>query len=173
MAAGLPDLVDSSHLAATAAVLERVYELRELERVGDLLADPRGRVSARFAFTRLASGRPGAEVTVRAAPILICQRCMQEFALSVSGGSELEFAAKDAVDAAESAHELFETDNGLVSLRALAEEELLLALPIAPACSTPMTCGKAPRHVTAAAPAGSADDMRRPFRALQDLLKKT
>jgi len=31
--------------------------------------------------------------------------------------------------------------NGLVSLRELAEEELLLALPIAPACSTPLTCG--------------------------------
>jgi uncharacterized metal-binding protein YceD (DUF177 family) len=173
MAAGLPDLVDCSQLAAAAAVVERVYELGELQRLGDLLADPRGTVSARFAFAKLASGRPGAKVAVDAAPILICQRCMQDFALHVNGGSELEFTANAAVDAAESARELVEMKSGLVSLRELAEEELLLALPIAPACSTPMTCGKAPGYATAMAPAGAADDMRRPFGALKDLLKKT
>jgi uncharacterized protein len=173
MAAGLPDLVDCSQLAAAAAAFERVYELGELQRVRDLLADSRGTVSARFAFAKLASGRPGAEVTVRAAPIMVCQRCMQDFALPVSGGSELEFAANGAVNAAEPARELFEMANGLVSLRELAEEELLLALPIAPACSTPMTCGKAPGYATAEAQAGAADDMRRPFGALKDLLKKT
>jgi uncharacterized protein len=173
MAAGLPDLVDCSQLAAAAVVIERVYELGELPRLRDLLADPRGTVNVSFAFAKLASGRPGAEVTVDAAPILICQRCMQDFALPVNGGSELEFAANDAVDAAESARELVEMKDGLVSLRELAEEELLLALPIAPACNTPMTCGKAPRYATGVAPAGAADDLRRPFGALKDLLKKT
>jgi len=169
----LPDLVDCSQLAATATVLERVYELGELSRVRDLLADPRGRVNARFAFAKLASGGPGAMVTVRASPLLICQRCMQDFALPVSGGSELEFAANDAVDAADSAREFFEMQNGQVSLRELAEEELLLALPIAPACSTPTTCGKAPHYATGVGSAGAADEIRRPFGALKDLLKKT
>jgi uncharacterized protein len=173
MAAGLPDLVDCSQLAAAAAVVERVYELGELQRLSDLIADPRGTVSARFEFAKLGSGRPGAEVTVHAAPILICQRCMQDFALPVNGGSELEFAANDAMDAAESARELVEMKNGLVSLRELAEEELLLALPIAPACNTPMTCGKAPADAIAMAPAGAQHEMRRPFGALKDLLKKT
>ena len=38
-------------------------------------------------------------------------------------------------------------DGGRVSLRELAEEELLLALPIAPACSAPQDCGNAPSLV--------------------------
>jgi uncharacterized metal-binding protein YceD (DUF177 family) len=56
-------------------------------------------------------------------------------------------------------------------LRDLAEEELLLALPIAPKCATPLTCGKAPGPSTGARP-DEAGETRRPFGALQDLLKK-
>jgi len=54
-------------------------------------------------------------------------------------------------------------DDGSVSLRDLAEEELLLALPVIAACGTPEVCGRAP----------SPDERQRPFAVLQDLLKKT
>jgi len=65
-----------------------------------------------------------------------------------------------------------------VSLRDLAEEELLLALPLAPACSTPDTCGRAQGLSEGGAAADRADEMpesavRRPFSGLKDLLKKT
>jgi len=170
MAAGLPDFVDCSHLAAQAAVLERVYELSDMGRLRDLLADARGTVAARFAFMKLASGRPGAKISVRATPHLICQRCLQRFALPVSGGSEIEFTPDEAGDAA-SGLELYRSDDGRVALADLAEEELLLALPVAPKCSTPTTCGKAPLGTGGVTP--EAAEMRRPFRALQDLLKKT
>jgi uncharacterized protein len=170
MAAGLPDLVDCARLAEEAAVLERTYELRDLPRLKELLAQPQGVVNASFAFSKLASGRPGARVEVRAAPALICQRCMQGFAFPVEGGSDVEFAdgAADAVSDAD--RELFSARGGTVSLRELAEEELLLALPVAPACSIPLTCGNAP-DLTIDAPDDS-EQVRRPFSALQDLLKK-
>jgi len=54
-------------------------------------------------------------------------------------------------------------DDGTVSLRDLAEEELLLALPAIAACSTPEDCGRAPKP----------EERNRPFAVLQDLLKKT
>ena len=63
--------------------------------------------------------------------------------------------------------------NGRVSLRELAEEELLLALPIVPACNSPQSCGRAPSHAAGDETTGVTGDMRRPFSALQDLLKKT
>jgi uncharacterized protein len=173
MAAGLPDLVDCARLAEEAAVLERVYELRELTRLKDLLAEPQGTLHASFAFAKLASGRAGAEVTVDAAPLLTCQRCMQGFGLGLAGGSAIEFAAGEEPQSADSEREFFRMQNGLVSLRELAEEELLLALPLAPVCSTPLTCGNAPSHATDDEMLDTAGDMRRPFSALQDLLKKT
>ena len=96
MASGLSDRVDCARLAADAAVLERVYPLSELSRLQDLLADARGSVKARFAFSRLDAGRVGATVEVQAAPRLVCQRCLQGFELPVSGDSEIEFAASEA-----------------------------------------------------------------------------
>jgi len=179
MAAGLPDLVDCARLAEDAAVLERVYALEELPRLQDLLASPEGEIQARFAFAKASSGRASATVSVQAVPQLVCQRCLQGFAFPVSGGSEVEFTDDDLAVASGEERELFRTEAGRVSLRDLAEEELLLALPIAAACSTPEKCPRAPGFAGDAQGAEDAQDavesgeMRRPFRALRELLKKT
>ena len=167
MASGPSDRVDCARLAADAAVLERVYPLSELSRLKDLLADARGSVKARFAFSRLEAGagaaRVGANVAVRANPQLVCQRCLQGFELPVTGDSEIEFVMSEAGTRADSPREIYLMDEGTVSLRELAEEELLLALPVIASCSAPETCGRAP----------TADVRQRPFAVLQDLLKKT
>lgn len=172
MAAGLPDLVDCARLAEDAAVLERAYELRELPRLKELLAEPQGVLNASFAFSKLASGRPGARIAVRAAPLLVCQRCLLSFAFPLEGGSEVEFADDEAAAQSDTEREPFGARGGFVSLRELAEEELLLALPLAPACRTPSTCGNAPGLVVDPAGPDRSDEMRRPFSGLQDLLKK-
>ena len=163
MASGLSDRVDCARLAADAAVLERVYPLRELSRLQDLLADTRGSVKARFVFSRLEAGRVGANVAVHATPRLVCQRCLQSFELPVAGDSEIEFAISEAEAPQGSPREIYLMDEGSVSLRELAEEELLLALPVIASCSTPEACGQAP----------APEERQRPFAVLQDLLKKT
>jgi uncharacterized protein len=178
MAAGLPDLVDCARLAEERAVIDRDFELKDLPRLKGVIAQTEGTLSVRFAFGRVSAGRAGVKVQIEAAPLLLCQRCLQSFAWPVSGGSELEFVdpgePSDLPDAAETtARECFEVDQGHVSLRDLAEEELLLALPIAPKCDTPLTCGKAPRQLIGAAAAETGEtETRRPFSVLQDLLKK-
>ena len=164
MAAGLPDLVDCARLAEEAALLQREYELGKLPRLRDLLAEPRGTLSATFAFAKLPSGRPGVLVSIEAAPQLVCQRCLQGFGLRASGASEIEFATSEDPEDAESEGEFFRMENGRVSLRELAEEELLLALPVVAAHDAPQDCGGAPTV---------ASDRTRPFAGLQDLLKKT
>jgi uncharacterized protein len=173
MAPGLPDRVDCAHLADDAAVLERVYLLGELPRLQDLLADARGSVRAKFAFAKLDSGRMGATVAVEANPQLVCQRCLQGFAFAASGRSEVEFSAGAAADSADSQREAYAMDEGLVSLRELAEEELLLALPIVAACSTPQSCGRAPTFAADDLISDVPEERSRPFAVLQDLLKKT
>jgi uncharacterized metal-binding protein YceD (DUF177 family) len=172
--AGSPDLVDCTRLAEEGAMLERVYGLGELNRLkGLLVAEPQGTVRASFAFAKLVSGRPGAVVTVHATPLLVCQRCMQGFGLRLTGDSEIEFAAGAEAQSAASEREFFRMENGLVSLRELAEEELLLALPLVFMCSTPLTCGQAPSYAADDEKRDLAGEMRRPFSSLQDLLKKT
>jgi uncharacterized protein len=164
MASGLSDRVDCARLAAAATVLERDYPLSELTRLQDLLADSRGSVKARFVFAALGEGRAGASVTVRAAPHLVCQRCLQGFAFTVASDSDIEFVSSEAKAPTATDREIYLMDEGSVSLRELAEEELLLALPVVAACSTPESCGRAPTLEA---------ERHRPFAVLQDLLKKT
>jgi uncharacterized protein len=173
MAPGLPDRVDCTHLADKAVVLERVYPLGELPRLQDLLADARGSVHVRFAFAKVGAGRAGATVKVEATPQLVCQRCLQGFAFAAAGSSEVEFSSALDGSVADSQREVFAMDEGRVSLRELAEEELLLALPVVAACSTPQTCGRAPTYEAGDEIRDTSGDRSRPFTALQDLLKKT
>jgi uncharacterized protein len=172
MSAGLPDLVDCVRLAEDAARVKRVYALAELPRLEGLLAESEGALHAHFAFAKRPSGHPGVAVTIEAVPQLVCQRCMQGFGRRVTAASEIVFAGPDDPADGDSELECFVVENGRVSLRALAEEELLLALPLAPVCGTPLACGKAPQYAGGGSP-GATGDTRRPFRALQDLLKKT
>jgi uncharacterized protein len=153
-------------------VLERVYPLGELHRLQDILADARGSVRARFAFAKVDSGRAGATVAVEATPQLVCQRCLQEFAYAAAGSSEIEFSSGLDERTANSQREVYATDEGWVSLRDLAEEELLLALP-AVAMHTPEICGRAQTDEAGGEPPDMSSDRSRPFAALQNLLKKT
>jgi uncharacterized protein len=167
MAPGLPDRVDFAQLADDAAVLERDYPLDEMLRLQDVLADARGSVRARFAFANVALGRAGVTVAVEAAPQLVCQRCLESFAFAVAARSEIEFSiglGAAEVAAADSQREIYAMDDGRVSLRELAEEELLLALPIVPMHAA-QNCGPISQDIR--------DGQSRPFAALQTLLKKT
>jgi uncharacterized protein len=129
-------------------------------------------VRARFAFAKLGSGFAGATVAVEATPQLVCQRCLQGFAYAAVGSTEIEFSSGLVWGAANSQREVYATDEGWVSLRELAEEELLLALPIV-AMHAPQTCGQARTYEAVGETQNMPGDRLRPFTALQDLLKKT
>jgi len=172
MAPALPDRVDSAHLANESMVLERVYPLGEMRRLQELLADAGGSVRARFAFAKVDSGRAGATVAVEATPQLVCQRCLQGFAYAAAGSSEIEFLSDSDEGAANSQREVYATHEGWLSLRELAEEELLLALPTV-AMHTPQNCGQAQTYEAGGETEDVPGDRSRPFTALQDLLKKT
>ena len=173
MAPGLPDRVDCAHLADEAVTMERVYPLGEMPRLRDLLADTRGSVRASFAFENFGTGRAGATVAVEAVAQLVCQRCLQGFAFAAAGSSEIEFSSGSAAGSVDSQREVYTMEDGRVSLRELAEEELLLALPIVAACDTPQTCGRAPAYEAAPEGQDLSSERSRPFIGLQDLLKRT
>jgi uncharacterized metal-binding protein YceD (DUF177 family) len=173
MAEDLPDLVDYARLGGEEAELARVYELADLPRLRDLLATPKGTLQANFAFAKADSGRARVDIVIDAAPQLVCQRCLRGFSFPVSGGSEVEVGSDDAAPAPDAEREFYFVEADKVSLRELAEEELLLALPIAAACSAPQSCGNAPKFAAGAEVPEAPGGGRRPFGGLQDLLKKT
>ncbi|MFI4890120.1 MAG: YceD family protein [Steroidobacterales bacterium] len=165
-------MVDCERLAAERGTLERTYELGQLPRLQDLLADRRGRLRAEFGFRKAPSGRSAAVVAIEATPWLVCQRCLEAFEFPVCTRGEVEFTAEAQADEPGSLAEVYRSDQGLVSLRELAEEELLLALPLVPACSSTGECGKAQAFGGLEDAAPVARESVRPFAALQDLMKK-
>ncbi len=190
MAAGSPDLVDCVRSAEDAATIERAYPLADFVRLRDVLAAPAGELRATIRFERLAEGRAGATLDIEAVPRLLCQRCLQPFDHPVRGSSRVEFTASEDADAVDADREAVATRDGRVSLQDLAEEELLLALPIAPLCADEAACarrvrrgeaegGVAARSVSrksaadAAAREEPAAATRRPFAGLKDLIEKS
>ncbi len=172
MAASPQDPVDCRRLAESAARLERVFELRDLPRLQSMLASARGCLRASFAFAMTETGRPGVTVAIESTPMLQCQRCLEPFEWAVRAESEIEFAADEKSAASVSDREPFVLSEGAASLRDLAEEELLLALPVAPACDEPRICGRAPSPLGVPGSGFGKQETVRPFSALQDLLKK-
>ena len=171
MSGGPADLVDCVRLGKEGATLERVFALRDLPRLADSLSDSSGEVSASYEFGLTENAKAGVRIAVRAEPIVQCQRCMLPFGLRVATQSDIEFASGESQAGGCVAREPVVMRGGMVSLRDLAEEELILALPVAPACSTPETCGRAPSFDDGAGAAPATQTVR-PFSGLQDLLKK-
>jgi uncharacterized protein len=97
---------------------------------------------------------------------------LQGFAYPLAGSSDVEFAGSVSPGAAESQREIYVMEQGLVSLRELAEEELLLALPIV-AMHEPQDCERAATEEADDEIQGASGDRSRPFASLRNLLKKT
>lgn len=172
MPAAPDDRVDVSALAAEGAVLTRRYGLDGFPRLADALAGPGGEAEARFRFQQLGADRPGCELEVTATATLRCERCLEPFVQPLRSTAQLAFvAAAGESGMLPEGHEELVVPTGQASLKELVEDELLLSLPLVAKHAAGSACAE-----TAAQQAGSgaqaATDMRRPFAALKDLLKR-
>jgi uncharacterized protein len=101
---------------------------------------------------------------LRATVMLVCQRCLRPVQQELASQTRLAFAAReDAVLPAD--HEVIPGDPRRVDLALLAEDELLLSLPLIARHAVGEDCGALPGEAPA------PPEMRRPFAGLKDLLK--
>ena len=151
-------------LAADEAVIEAEIALADLERIRPLLRGDAGMARGQFRFHR-ESALAVAEGHVSATLTLTCQRCLGEMTLPVDTDSRLAFVANAAASAdVTGPREPVIAVDGHVSLATLIEEELLLALPLAPMHRDAGDC-----HVR---PGEQTDQPRhKPFAGLRDLMK--
>lgn len=163
--------VDAIVLAGREAVVERSYDLAGLPRADRAGALPGTGITVRFRFSR-AEGGIGIDTGLTGQVVLTCQRCLRPVIIPIEGDSALVVVADDA--AAERVPEDREpivAEANHVDLTWLAEEELLLALPLVPlhgeACSAAV-------ESEAVAVVGEPPEGKRqkPFENLRDLLKK-
>jgi uncharacterized protein len=189
MSGGWSKQHDFAKLADARAELEYSIPLdalqtqaRELGRdlgEGVSAAEEPLRVQLRFARER---GVAVADVSVRGAIRLQCQRCLQPYTLPLALDSRVALLRAEAdADSVSPDLETVLAPEGRVSASALVGEEVLLALPIAPRHESVAECGAEGAVLTSgeAVVAGAVSEneteegaRRRPFADLRALMDK-
>ena len=158
--------LEVDRLADGGAEVDFAVPLAELP---GLPAGVAGRVAGRARFARTLE-LPVAELTVRGAATLECQRCMQPMSVPIDTIVKVALVASEA-DVARVPQELepMLAPGGRISIGELITEELLLTLPIVALHAAGEPCA-APPGETAAPESGQ--DTHKPFARLADLLRR-
>jgi uncharacterized protein len=160
----LKRISDSFAFARDGRVLEGTLAVSSLERLHDLLAEVSGELVFRITGCKGERGQFMLQLEVSGVLLLACQRCLEAIPFELDVDSLLELIPADA----ELSQEELEDDTrdflpvaGELEVAELVEDEVLLALPVAP------------RHERCGLP-GAADAGERinPFAALTGLKGK-
>lgn len=173
-----PLRLDVAALAAAGSLLQGQWPLAELPRLADAQARPAEaepgvvRWRARGELRRQPGSAPQTwlHLELDTAVWLTCQRCLQPLAVTLALAPALRFVPDEAQAEAEDAtseEDVLALPRAL-NLRELAEDELLLALPLVPrhaSCPQPLPM---PLPDAGPAPAPAAEPVK-PFAALARL----
>lgn len=107
----------------------------KLERLADFASDAESPTPLRYRIEFLPQGPDRlwlAEISVEGTLQLTCERCLEPMTLSVSGSSTLQFVHSDAQAAqvGEDHEPVLIDEEGVVSIGALIEDEVLMAIPV-------------------------------------------
>ena len=156
-------VIDSLEFARTGGELDGGLAVCEMPRLADLLATTAGSLSVRLKGWRDEEGKSWLQLSIAGDLLLRCQRCLGGVSLPLSIVSSLQLIAPGEAwpddDLEDDSADAIEAEQAL-ALLPLIEDEVLLALPIAP------------RHEQCESPLASADEHgSSPFAALAALKK--
>lgn len=181
MSPGPADQVNAKELSARAAVVERHYDLAQLERVAEAGGLPGTRIAAQLRFGAF-EGKTTVDVRVTGVAVLTCQRCLQPCECEVNESASVALVAEETDEVPEG-FEPFVGRAEQLSLGGVIEEQVLLALPLVPMhAAGALRCGssgaevvplaRTPAAEPAAAKAAAEDEKQMPFANLRELLGK-
>lgn len=132
---GIPQRVKASSAVDRGSAWQGSLAIAKLPRLAAAVAETRGALQAVLAAGRDDAGTARLSGTVDGELYLVCQHCMDTFTWALHLELELRLVSSEAEERRmlhESEPYLVEGDS--LPLQALVEEEVLLALPIAPRC---------------------------------------
>ena len=157
-------VIDSLSFARDGRSLQGELALSELGRLHDVLAEVAGVVAYRIEGRKSRQGKPQLVLEVTGKVPVVCQRCLGRYDYPLSIDSLLELIADEAdltQDELEDDSRDFLVAQKELDVAALIEDEIILALPVAP------------RHDDCALPDGSSCGTKvSPFAALAGLKGK-
>ena len=181
MSPGPADQVNAKELSARAAVLDRSLEAPQLERVAAAGGLPGTRIVAQLRFGAF-EGRTTIDVRAAGSAMVTCQRCLQPCAVDVDDSARVRLVRDEDEDVPDG-YEPFMGAPEQLSLTAVVEEQVLLALPLVPAHEAGTgDCLPSAAEVLPLAPASAVEPAasqeaavekkQTPFANLRELLEK-
>src|SRR6185295_3435966 len=162
-------------LVGTDTAIDFKIPLAELPRVSHELIGKEGEASGHVRFSRH-MGHAVADLEVKAAPEVVCQRCMQSMRWPVNVKSRIALVSDyDAADRVPDGMEVFLVEADSVSVRDLVDEEVMLALPHVPRHDDESECAGRPVRLPGQevdAEDAAAAQVQKPFAQLGELLKR-
>jgi uncharacterized protein len=163
-------------LVGTETAIDFKIPLAELPRVSHELVNKEGEASGQVRFSK-AQGQMVADLTVRAEPEVVCQRCMMTMRWPVKVSSRIALVSDyDAADRVPEGFEVFLVEADSVSVRDLVDEEVMLALPHVARHAEESECaGRAlalPGQESETPEEAAAAQVQKPFAQLGELLKR-
>ena len=171
MSQGWSKLLDVDLLAQRGEELEFSIPLGEFPRLAGS-APLQGQATGGVRFAR-EGGLAIAEVRVRATPRLTCQRCLGpvDWPIDSSGRAAIVATAEEAGRVPESLETVLAPEHR-ISIRDLAEEELLLSWPLVPR-HPPSACSVAAGDDdTGSGPEAEPEQTHKPFEQLSELFRR-
>jgi uncharacterized protein len=165
----LPDYADPLRLCALGKAYKGAIPLAELPRLAPLLTSTEGEAAFVLAFDTDADRRPTVSVAVEARLALQCQRCLGTVMRDVKTASRLVVVTgPDEAERLPDDVDPLLVEDGRIALRALIEDELILAVPTA-ATHRPEECAVDLAAVNAPHAEEQGEPKPSPFAVLADL----
>lgn len=145
----LPKQIDPIRLADRGAHLKGTFALESMSRLSAMLFQAQGNVSVDLVFGIDAQGMRFIQGTTSAVVELVCQRCLQPYAYTLTGKVHLSPVKDDEAAALlpEDYEPIILSETSEVALDELVEDELILNVPLVAmhepsACSVKMISDK-------------------------------
>ncbi|HEY0942679.1 MAG TPA: DUF177 domain-containing protein [Steroidobacter sp.] len=176
-AAPVDNIVDAEVCARAGSTIARSFSAAELPRLREAGGHDDAAVEANFQFSQF-DGRPAVTGELHGTVVLTCQRCMQPVMVDVDDSFQVLLVDAERSDEP-GGYEPVVAKASRLDLGWLAEEQVLLALPLVPMHDN-VDC--AAQEIAASEAAGDgehADEVdeaaatHQPFRNLRDLLRKS
>ena len=151
-------IVELRRFCEESRTLEAAYSPTQMPRLLDSVADTAGGVAMQVRGWVDARDRPCLDVRLSGRLWLLCQRCLRPLAVDIEAGQTLAFGEQSAEEALDAEAVEVLPLVAQLDLAELAEEELLLSLPMLP------------RHRDCELPGPQATAADTPFAALRGLL---
>ena len=132
MSSDLPQYIDPERLAIEGVHLVGQVGLNEMARLAKLLADSRGIVSLKLAFSRTESGLTCITGSYETEMQLTCQRCLEPVTVKLAETINVGITFAGSANKLPASAEPLVLTEDTILLADFIEEEILLGLPISP-----------------------------------------